>query len=308
MTWAGGLSSLALIVAIGVWGYRMVMRDVSGVPVVRAMQGEMRIAPEDPGGQLADHQGLAVNNVAADRGAEKPADRLILAPRPVALTDEDQPAVALAARQGDGQGARPRTASPAPVQAPMQVDGIEELAAQLTDGVAPLTGIQPKRETVAQDATRSPDAVQTVSGGIGRSLRPRIRPASLSAPSRSASNSSATTGALPRAGAVTSGPIDAPAPLQPGIDVAADAVPSGTRLAQIGAYDSEAVARSEWDRAMGRFGDFMEGKQRVIEKANSGGRTFYRLRVMGFADLSDARRFCATLQAEKADCIPVVTR
>ena len=49
-------------------------------------------------------------------------------------------------------------------------------------------------------------------------------------------------------------------------------------------------------------------KRRVIEKATSGGRTFYRLRAEGFADLPDARRFCAALVAEKADCIPVVTR
>jgi hypothetical protein len=29
---------------------------------------------------------------------------------------------------------------------------------------------------------------------------------------------------------------------------------------------------------------------------------------MGFADLGEARRFCSALVAERADCIPVVTR
>ncbi len=46
----------------------------------------------------------------------------------------------------------------------------------------------------------------------------------------------------------------------------------------------------------------------MIQKAESGGRTFYRLRAMGFADLSDARRFCSALVAGNADCIPVTTR
>lgn len=65
--WAGAAVSLALIAGVGVWGYKLVMRDVTGIPVVQAMEGPMRIAPEDPGGTLADHQGLAVNDVAGHR-------------------------------------------------------------------------------------------------------------------------------------------------------------------------------------------------------------------------------------------------
>lgn len=82
----------------------------------------------------------------------------------------------------------------------------------------------------------------------------------------------------------------------------------GTRLAQLGAYKSEAIAREEWARLEARFGDYLDGKNRVIQKATSGGRTFYRLRAMGFDDLAEARRFCSALVAERAECIPVVTR
>ena len=42
---AGAAVSLALIVGIGIWGYKLIMRDVSGVPVVRAAEGPMRIQP-----------------------------------------------------------------------------------------------------------------------------------------------------------------------------------------------------------------------------------------------------------------------
>jgi hypothetical protein len=35
---------------------------------------------------------------------------------------------------------------------------------------------------------------------------------------------------------------------------------------------------------------------------------FYRLRAHGFADLSDARRFCAAFVAQNVDCIPVLNR
>jgi hypothetical protein len=79
-------------------------------------------------------------------------------------------------------------------------------------------------------------------------------------------------------------------------------------LVQLGAYESPEIARQEWTRFSSRFGEYMEGKQRVVQRAESGGRTFYRLRALGFEDLSDARRFCSALLAKKADCIPVVTR
>ena len=65
LNWIGALTSLALIAGLSAWGYQLAVRDVSGVPVIVALEGPMRVAPEDPGGQLAAHQGLAVNAVAA---------------------------------------------------------------------------------------------------------------------------------------------------------------------------------------------------------------------------------------------------
>ncbi|MDO7706356.1 MAG: SPOR domain-containing protein, partial [Loktanella sp.] len=64
----------------------------------------------------------------------------------------------------------------------------------------------------------------------------------------------------------------------------------------------------EWTRLTGRFGEIMDGKSRVIQEATSGGKTFYRLRAEGFAEVNDARRFCAAMIAENIDCIPVVVR
>ncbi len=57
------------------------MRDVSGIPVVRAMEGDMRVLPDNPGGGVAAHTGLSVNEVAAMGEAGGPEDRLVLAPR-----------------------------------------------------------------------------------------------------------------------------------------------------------------------------------------------------------------------------------
>ena len=72
-------------------------RDVTGVPVVRALEGPMRVTPEEPGGDQANYQGLAVNTVAAAGIAAGPADRLVLAPPPLDLSAEDRAATELAA-------------------------------------------------------------------------------------------------------------------------------------------------------------------------------------------------------------------
>ncbi|MEP2716686.1 SPOR domain-containing protein [Pseudophaeobacter sp.] len=315
----GAAASLALVVGLGAWGYQLVMRDVSGVPVVRAVEGPMRAQPENPGGSQADHQGLAVNSVAANGTAEAPADRLTLAPQPIELSQDDQPMSRLTAPEAD---LPPQEINPAPQQAEAQVSeasvsayrngDIDALVAELTDGVAPLGTLQDDASTAQAAPTPAPtpaivqpEPLQPVeiaavgsanastpsaalrnAPGIKISLRPNLRPARFSP---------AAAQTAPGTGRAT-------------LEVDPSTLPAGTRLAQLGAYESAEVARAEWDRIYSRFEDYLEGKTRVIQRAESGGRTFYRLRAMGFDGLSDARRFCSALVAGKADCIPVTTR
>lgn len=290
---AGAVVSLALIVGVGIWGYKLMARDVSGIPVVKAATGEMRVRPEQPGGQLALNQGLAVNAVAAEGSAEAPADRLVLAPRPVDLTEEDAPMTA--ATVAPVQQSQPQDVD---VAAALEAGSVEDLVSRLTAGVAPIdaedTGAAPEVETrvasIVQPAPVTPVIENAVldKPGVRQSLRPRLRPAA------------APAVVVPvRAEAVTSAQTN---------ELDAASLPAGTRLVQLGAFDSAEVARDQWAKIEGRFGDYLSGKDRIVQKAQSGGRTFYRLRAHGFADLSDARRFCSALVAEGADCIPVVTR
>ncbi len=302
----GAVGSLALVAGIGVWGYKLVMRDVSGVPVVRALEGPMRIQPENPGGTPADHQGLAVNAVAAVGSAAPPADRLILAPRPVSLTDEDTPVVSLTPTKAVHLVEEEISDQEA---AQMRQTAVDALVAELADGntaadepaeqgVQLASLVTPEEEPAidpADLAAQLPDPELAALPGVRRSLRPITRPARTT-PAGIAPNS------------LTENAINAAVKAAVGLDVDPDALSKGTRLAQLGAYESSDVARAEWDRLNGRFGEYMDGKQRVIQKTSSGGRTFYRLRVLGFDDLSDSRQFCAALQAQGADCIPVAAR
>ena len=310
--WAGAAVSLALIAGVGVWGYKLVMRDVTGVPVVQAMDGPMRIAPEDPGGTLADHQGLAVNDVAGTGLAAPVPDQLLLAPQPAGLSDEDLPVAELPkpARRTqdraapavltDEEGGTLAETAPAAEGGDM----IRALADQIAADAQPLSALAEGEDAEVQtalgdaDAEEGADASEQVAavagppGALVRSLRPSSRPAALN-----------TSGPSPEA--TLAAALEAqqgPSEIDP------TTLPAGTRLAQLGAYDSPETARSEWQRFSSRFGEFMDGKSRVIERATSGGRIFYRLRAHGFADLSEARRFCAAFVAENADCIPVTTR
>ena len=79
----------------------------------------------------------------------------------------------------------------------------------------------------------------------------------------------------------------------------------GTRLVQFGTFDTAEEARAEWVRLQGRFGELMAAKAMVVQPAESGGRTFYRLRAHGFEGEDDARRFCSAFVNENAVCIPV---
>ncbi|KPA22876.1 Sporulation related domain protein [Shimia sp. SK013] len=297
---AGGLVSVGLVIGACVWGFQILSRDVSGVPVVRALEGPMRIQPEDPGGSQADHQGLSVNNVAAEGSAAKPADRLVVAPPPISISGEAPRTLTAVASPVESENLQEiEVAAVAPIVAPEPIDaskamGVEELAAQLAAGVTPLTGDVGESAPVKVSLSDVDELIKeivdpakpVVKGGLKRSLRPVARPADLATRTASAALASDT----------------APKTMD-----AAD-IPAGTRMVQLGAFASPEIASREWDKLLGRFDAYLSGKTRVIQKASSGGRTFYRLRAMGFGDVSDARRLCSALKAENADCIPVTTR
>ncbi len=331
---AGALTSVGLVIGMGVWGYKIAVRDVMGIPVVKALEGPMRIAPDNPGGDVTPHQGLSVNAVAAVGSASPTADTLILAPRPIELSLDDAPGLApamvetpvvaetaavqpeadTAAPSADARpealtnvAALPRAPSqnadlapqePAPM-APVTLDentNVQALADALAAGATPLSAETPS-EAPGVDSTASAtdlavqaalaEAPAVVSGGLGKSIIPAARPST-------------------RPVLASTSATDAPVSSAKEIDAASLAV--GTRLVQLGAFDDEAGARKEWDRLVGRFGELLVGKERVVQAAQSGGRTFYRLRAHGFDNEDDARRFCSALLAENAACIPVAIR
>lgn len=278
VNWAGAFVSLGLVIGMGIWAYQLTMRDLSGVPVIRALEGPMRVPPADPGGMQAEHQGLAVNRIAEGAEAAPVPDRLILAPPPV-----DLDVVALASASAPALPDQAASAAEAPLPTPEAVSaGTQALIERLMEQAAPVAA-------PSADPAPAPQVIPASVPGPARSLRPATRPEAIRARATvTSSTSRAATGAVDE--------------LDPA-DLAA-----GTRLVQLGAFDSPEIARSEWDRLAARFPDYFAGRARVIEEATSGGSAFFRLRAHGFEDLAASRRFCAVLMAQNAPCIPVTVR
>lgn len=334
--WMGAVTSVGLTAGLAVWAVDLTFRDVSTVPVILALEGPMRVEPTDPGGVVAPFQGMALSDITSGGAAAPAPDQIVLAPPPVAIeapalaervaavasapapeasaATDDAPVTLLADLGASG-------ARPAPVEAD-EVD-LAMLDAGGTDAIelAPAeagevllaaadstSGLDFRSAIAAAIAEAQPGAAAPVAP-IATSLRPMRRP---TVPSRLAAST----------------PIEAPA-FEGGVAVASAGMPdrsltdaamassrevdpstlvAGTRIVQLGAFDSAAVARAEWDRLEARFGDYMAGKRRLVEPAQAGGRDFWRLRAVGFADGDEARRFCAQLVAHDAACIPVTVR
>jgi len=275
----GAFLSLALAIGIGVWAYKLIMRDVSGIPVIAASSDPMRIAPEDPGGTSAQNQGLSVNAVAEEGSVTNP-QKVTLAPRPVVLVTDDLASKELKQKATEAH----------------RVSNIETTSLDMNVLADEIVGDSPEPSIadVQIDGNQVENALRmALSGEIEQeaederqsaaSLRPRARPSDISPAPNSVELASVQ-------------------------EIAPENIPAGTALVQLGAFDSEAIARTEWMRLSQKFPSFMAERSRVIQRADRGGRIFYRLRADGFADLNDARRFCALLVASNADCIPVTVR
>ena len=288
LKWGGALLSLMVLGLLIYWAYQLGTRDPREIPVIRAMDVPMRVQPEDPGGTRMANQGLEVNEILAGNEAQTP-EEVVLAPEaetpPVEQTlTEAERLRNLILQPGAGETAAPQAApqaAPEPGRAELPQVGDEPDAeaadASEEDLVASLV------EQAASDPQAPPQA----------RVRPRLRPSGLA----------------------TEAPAQESAPVQETAAAPADESPdaapelaSGTRLVQLGAFESEAQAAGQWFQLERLHQDLLGGRETFVQRAESNGRVFYRLRVLGFDAQEDQRAMCDALQARDVECIPVTVR
>lgn len=300
--------SAGLVVGLGVWGYKLAMRQMHGIPRIAAPAGPARVAPDNPGGELALHQGLAVNAIAAVGTAAATADQLTLAPKPADLAADDTASDKLQAA-GASSLALPQTDAAPPNRAVVP----DAMAAALK----PLPGqlSEPLPDNLSDPVDDPDQGVAGTDAAVAAALGIEFAaPDALDAAPATAGDEAQIAANVPGVAVSVIPALRAPrripaVAVQPeAVDIDADSLKSGTILAQIGSYETELLARQAWDAAASQFGPLMAGKARVIQQAtSSGGRVFYRLRVSGFDSRDDARRFCAAFRSG-GQCVAALVR
>ena len=273
-TWFGASLALLLIVALVVWAYRLGHRDVTAIPVIRAVLEPAKVQPDEPGGAKVAHQDISSYSAgavdAADTadttgtagGAKSPSTEITFAPPPERPAEED---VAMGALQPT-----PSAENPAPETAP------EATARAIEDPAGEAPGEDPEAtETAALDASDL---------APGASPRVRVRPRDL----------------VQRMAAARRAIFEE---AEPELRAAASQV-----QIQLGAFPDRNVTKSEWERIYRANEDILQDRALVVQSTISGGRRFFRLRSGPFKDRIEAQNVCRALQARGQDCLVAVNR
>ena len=279
----GAVISLMVFLGIVGWGAKMILHDSSGVPVLQASDGPMRISPEDPGGVMALHQGLTVNEVASSQKKLPLEDRLRLAPHSINLQPEDQPiSLLLASKESLKDASLLQSTSQDTVASEVEFQIANVNGNSIRKMLVPPISANQKVNTeiliIKKDLSTDSSMLSSYTGsGPTQSQRPRSR--SLTSIVSSASKS---------------------------VTVDTQAISQGKPMAQLGAFGSQSIAMQAWVDFSQRHGDYLTGKKHIILRAEVGGRTIYRLRIHGFSDMVAVRRLCQALNGQNTECYSVM--
>ena len=96
----------------------------------------------------------------------------------------------------------------------------------------------------------------------------------------------------------------APPPPAPAADLPAAAkAPAGDVEVQLAALTTHDGAAAEWLRLTKKMPDLLASRHQAIVQARGEGKTFYRLRIGGFADAAAAAAFCSQVREKGAPCV-----
>ena len=279
----GAIISLMVFLGVVGWGAKMILRDSSGAPVVQALDGPIRISPEDPGGVMASHQGLTVNEVASSQKKLPLEDQIQLAPRAINLQPEDQTISLLLASKAslkDASLLRPDSQGISESQVEFSITNVngDSSNKMLLPPIPAIPKVNIEILIVKEDFPADSSLVSSdIGSGPTKSPRPRTR---------------------------SLGSIVSIAPKS--VTVAPQAISQEKPMAQLGAFGSKSIAMQAWSDLLQIHGDYLTGKKHIILRAAVGGGTIYRLRVNGFLNMAAAKHFCKVLNRQNTECYSVM--
>ncbi len=318
LRWAGALLSVGLLLGIVYWSFMLGQREATEVPVIRAMAGLPRILPDDPGGAVADYQGLEVNSVLGSDESGRIDTETTLAPESGALSAEDRPMSTLAemARNEAEDTARATaealaeiaSATAEPVRVPpstvlVEVDGNAVPLSEVRDPTAPQrvqasSMLVETTEGLPDEDATEPEPVENAQG----MTTPLRRPASIGSQNISETIDDLILMLEPEEGDTSEDMVPL---LRPSRQFGNPTILPGDALVQLGAYNTLEDANAAWQRLRAENSDLLGGLNRFIETTESAGNTLYRLRAAGLNGVDENLALCAALQPRGVDCIAV---
>ena len=160
----------------------------------------------------------------------------------------------------------------------MQVVGADELVGSGTGPAA----MAPPPEVPAPQALRAK---------INAETHPAMQPVSMVSPPAEPSSP------------ISSMPEQrAPAAARPALLAKPSSAPATGTQVQLAALESEQAAMMEWQRLSHRMPDLLSARQPAVQRAERDGKSIYRLRTGGFADIASATAFCVQVRSKGAGC------
>ncbi len=300
------------------------------VPVVRAESGPSKVQPANPGGVDIPNQNKQIFERA---GESKPADTRV-------VNREEQPMDVQAAARQAARVVLPAPGSDqagAPAPAPQPPAGMP-----IAPGIAAAPQPQPNGQGTAPTASQTqPQATiqpaQPPALGEPRRVRTvSVRPDGTIAPAPGAPEAGHGAPAAPAAappapppraaqpsggagGAPVVRPPQPPAPTRQQVAAAPATQPvppaatpprapesaaprSGGVMVQLAAPGSEAEARAIFNTLQRRHSAQLAGETPIIRRAESNGRTVYRLRIGPYATREEAASKCEAIRADGGQC------
>ncbi|MCH8835441.1 MAG: SPOR domain-containing protein [Proteobacteria bacterium] len=254
-------------------GTQFLTGDGSGIPLIKADKGPVKVRPISPGGMEVPDRDKLVYDRMQGNGERPRVERLLPAPEtPLPPPGRDLPRQMEAAAPAPDSAKDLAAAAPAP-------DSAKDLAA-----VAPAAG-----------------PVTPPPAKAGTSRAPTVG----SGPSAAPGSAAATPTVEEVLAAVR--PPSAPSPPAPKTPAkGAGKAPPAYRV-QLAAVRSLERAQGEWDRLRRKNTDLLGKLALSVVKADLGPKkgVFYRLRAGPLADEAAARALCAKLASRKVGCLIV---
>lgn len=239
--------------------------DSSALPVIASDSSPIKVRPADEGGVVIPDQDKLIFDSTLETGESAAVEHLLPAPEePVDLSGM---AAKQDAIQVEGLGHQLQASPP-----PSDVATVEEvpLPAAGPDGAA-------GSEDVIAQAIES-EALATAAG-----------PVEGGAPA-------AETGAAPT-------PAPKPAPAKPLPAQTAQVPTDSGYLLQLAAMQEEGAAKQEWARLQNAYPQLLGSLSLIIQKADVGGKTYYRILTGPFPTKATVEDICSQLKAKKQSCL-----